>query len=102
MLRLLQQARLAIPIVGHPVRLSNAKYVLDFAYLDERLAIEVDGHGTHATRAQRAADNVRMNALESAGWTVRRFTFEQVMTESPGVAAAVRAALASTSRARLM
>ena len=94
MLRLLQRARLPVPVVGHPVRLSaSARYVLDFAYLDAGLGIEVDGHGTHALRRERASDNDRMNDLENAGWTIRRFTYEQVMYEPASVAATVRAAL---------
>ena len=95
MLRLLRRARLAEPAVNHPVRLPDGrKYVLDFGYPDRLLAIEVDGHGTHATRRQRASDNARINALEDAGWSVRRFTFEQVTKEPEGVIAAVRTALA--------
>jgi very-short-patch-repair endonuclease/predicted transcriptional regulator of viral defense system len=102
MLRLLQRARLPDPVVGHPVRLSSSQpYLLDFAYLDQRLGLEVDGHGTHAKRRERAADNTRMNALENAGWSIRRFTYEQVMHESVAVASTVRAALAGPSTPRL-
>jgi very-short-patch-repair endonuclease len=95
LLRLLRRARLAEPTVNHPVRLHDGKkYVLDFAYPDRLLAIEVDGHGTHATRRQRAGDNARINALEDAGWSVRRFTYEQVTNDPEGVVAAIRTALA--------
>ncbi len=94
MLRLLDRAKLPRPVVGHRVRLSpSTVYELDFAYLERRVGIEVDGHGTHATRRQRAADNTRLNNLEDADWTIRRFTYEQVMNDAAGVAAAVRAAL---------
>jgi very-short-patch-repair endonuclease len=94
MLRLLERARLPTPEVGHRVGLSSSTaYILDFAYPRERLGIEVDGHGTHATRRARAADNVRMNALENAGWSIRRFTYEQVTADPLAVAATVRAAL---------
>jgi very-short-patch-repair endonuclease len=94
MLRLLHRARLPTPVVGHHVRVApSIRYVLDFAYVDERIGIEVDGHGTHALRRQRAADNDRMNDLENAKWTIRRFTFEQVMYEPTAVAATVRAAI---------
>jgi very-short-patch-repair endonuclease len=94
MIRLLSRAGLPSPVGCHPVRgASGARYEIDFAYLSERIAIEVDGHGTHATRSQRAADNVRANSLEDAGWTVRRFTYEQIMYEPAAVAAAVRTAL---------
>jgi very-short-patch-repair endonuclease len=102
MLRLLQRARLPDPVVGHRIRLaSSTAYVLDFAYLDQRLGLEVDGHGTHATRRERAADNTRMNALENAGWTIRRFTYEQVVHDSVAVASTVRAALEAPPRSPL-
>ncbi len=94
MLRLLERARLPRPEVGHRVRLSGSTvYVIDFAYVRHHLGIEVDGHGTHATRRERAADNARMNALENAGWSIRRFTYEQVADDPTAVAATVRAAL---------
>jgi very-short-patch-repair endonuclease len=94
MLRLLERARLPKPEVGHRVRLSESTvYILDFAFLHERVGIEVDGHGSHATRRQRAADNVRMNDLENADWSIRRFTYEQVTNDPLAVAATVRAAL---------
>ena len=95
MLRLLSRAGLPVPTACHRVRLSpSTVYELDFAYVSKRLGLELDGHGSHATRRQRAADNVRANALSDAGWTLRRFTYEQVMHQPAGVASAVRAALA--------
>jgi hypothetical protein len=97
-LRLLDRAGLPTPVIRHWVIVSETvKYELDFAYLDVRLGLESDGHGAHATRRQRAADNVRQARLEDAGWSIRRFTYEQVMYESSAVVAMVRAALRSRS-----
>jgi very-short-patch-repair endonuclease len=59
---------------------------LDFAYPERALAIETDGNGSHATPAQRSADNVRSNQLP--GWRFLRFTYEDV-TERPDAVAAV-------------
>lgn len=96
MSRLLSGAGLEVPVGCHRVCLANGStYEIDFAYVEEWIAIEVDGHGSHATRAQRAADNVRGNALEDAGWKLRRFTYEQVLYEPATVVAVVRAALRS-------
>jgi very-short-patch-repair endonuclease len=96
MLRLLRRAGLPIPDVGHGVRLQNGiQYELDFAFVDDRLALELDGHGSHATRSQRAADNVRAGNLADLGWRLRRFTYEQVMYKPAVVASTVRSALAS-------
>jgi hypothetical protein len=98
MLRLLASAGLPAPVVGHRVEGNDrARYELDFAYPAARLAIEVDGHGSHATRRERAADNVRANALGGAGWRIRRFTYEQVVYDSAAVVRAVRTALSSAA-----
>ena len=98
MLRLLGRAGLPTPVIRHWVILSETvRYELDFAYLDVRLGPESDGHGAHATRRQRASDNVRQARLEDAGWRIRRFTYEQVMNEPSAVVATVRSALHSCS-----
>jgi hypothetical protein len=92
--RLLAGAGLPPPVGRYRTRLADGRrYEIDFAYVDERVAIEVDGHGSHATRRERAADNTRANALLGAGWTLRRFTYEQVMYEPAVVAATIRACL---------
>lgn len=94
MMRLLSGARLPCPIGSYRVRVSpTVEYELDFAYVECRLGLEVDGHGSHATRRERAADNLRANLLANCGWTLRRFTYEQVTHEPAMVAATIRAAL---------
>jgi very-short-patch-repair endonuclease len=96
MLDLLRRAGLPVPEIRYRVRvLSGRVYELDFAYVDRDLGIELDGHGSHATRRERAADNVRANALGDVGWKLRRFTYEQVVHESASVAAGVRSALSA-------
>ncbi len=96
MLRLLTEAGLPSPVGNHPVRLVDGSvYKIDFAYVEQMIAIEVDGHGSHATRRERADDNRRANALSSAGWMMRRFTYEQVVREPTAVASVVRLALGS-------
>jgi very-short-patch-repair endonuclease len=94
MRRLLDSAGLRQPIARYRALLPDGtRYEIDFAYVDEQIAIEVDGHGSHATRRQRAADNVRANALSEIGWKFRRFTYEQVEHEPALVAATIRACL---------
>lgn len=44
-----------------------------------RLVIEADSFEFHGHRAALAADTIRYNALVSEGWTVLRFSYEQVM-----------------------
>jgi hypothetical protein len=95
-LRVLSAAGLPAPAVGHRVMLADGtRYELDFAYPIAKLAIEVDGHGSHATRRDRATDNLRANALGGEGWRIRRFTYEQVVYDPSVVVRTVRAALSA-------
>lgn len=61
-------------------------YRLDFAIVPEAgevgLAIEVDGHAFHETKAAAAADKRRDRALSAAGWTVCRFTAAEVWADA--------------------
>ena len=96
MLTLLRDAGLPTPEVGYRVRVADGRvYELDFAYVEVGLGIEVDGHGSHATRTQRAADNARGNALGDENWKLRRFTYEQVVRKPGTVVRSIRSALAA-------
>lgn len=68
-------------------------YTVDFLWHDARLVVEVDGYGTHGTRAAFEADRARDVALKLTGYEVVRFTWRQVVDDGPGVAAALRAVL---------
>jgi hypothetical protein len=93
--RLLERAGLPPPVWQHPVMLPNGRRArIDAAYVDLLLGFELDGHGSHATRSQRAADNRRANQLRDLGWDIRRFTYEEVMRDGPTVVRAVIAARA--------
>lgn len=93
-LRLLESAGLPLPELQYEVGLPNGrKAYLDAAYPASRLGCELDGHGAHATRKQRSADNVRASLLADVGWDLRRFTYEQVMHDGGAVVRAVRAAI---------
>jgi very-short-patch-repair endonuclease len=52
----------------HPI----GPYIVDFACLQCRLVVEVDG-ATHSTDAEQAHDRQRTVYLEDAGWRVLRF-----------------------------
>jgi very-short-patch-repair endonuclease len=58
------------------------------------LIVELDGEAAHHSPAQLAADRRRQAWLESQGFTVIRFTHEEVAREPGRVAAAVRTHLA--------
>jgi very-short-patch-repair endonuclease len=67
-------------------------YYLDFACLDRRLVIEVDG-GHHADDAQAAHDAVRDRVLEREGFRVLRFWNSAVRQNLDGVMYSIMAAL---------
>jgi hypothetical protein len=97
-LRLLDDAGLSPPTLQHRVELGHGRVAyIDAAYVDILFGFELDGHGSHATRAQRAADNERAAALADLGWRIRRFTYEQVLYDGPSVLRVVRRALTARS-----
>jgi hypothetical protein len=69
-------------------------YHPDLADPFRALAIEANSWRFHAGKAEHDADCVRYNALVVAGWTVLRFTWEQVMFSPHVVVRTVRAAMA--------
>ena len=69
----------------------------DFRWPDCRLAVEVDGWGSHAGRAAFDDDADRALALRLAGWDVLRFTHRQVHEEPARVLGAVDSALAQAT-----
>ena len=57
-------------------------YRVDFAIVDRRIAVEVDGHEFHHTREQRTADAQRQRWLSSEGWHLVRFTGSEVYADA--------------------
>ncbi|CAN5649816.1 type IV toxin-antitoxin system AbiEi family antitoxin domain-containing protein [soil metagenome] len=66
---------------------------LDFAYPHHKVLIEVDGRRFHAARRRQKNDMRRDNVMNVRGWTVLRFTWEDVVTEPEYVLGLVRLAL---------
>ena len=73
--------RFQAPLAGH---------VADFACIEARLVVELDG-GHHAARAE--ADAHRTRSLEQAGYTVLRFWNNEVNDNLEGVLTAIAEAL---------
>lgn len=69
-------------------------YKVDFVYRDARIAIELDGLGTHFSGEAFRADRRRQNELVLEGWIPLRFTWDDVNQSWPRVEATIRAALA--------
>jgi very-short-patch-repair endonuclease len=73
----------------HPV----GKYIVDFAAVQARLCIEVDG-AQHAEQTE--SDNERTAFLESQGYRLLRFTDREVLTAIGPVKEAIWNALHQT------
>ena len=71
---IIRDAGLPAPLRRYPVEVGGRRYVIDMAYLQLRIAIEVDGFGPHGTRTAFDGDRERQNALVLDGWTILRFT----------------------------
>lgn len=93
MARLLRNHDLPTPTFQHVV--APGLWV-DFAYVPQRIAIEVDGHAVHGTPTAFGADLERQNRLVLLGWTVLRFTWWQVVKQPEKVAATVLVTLAAS------
>jgi very-short-patch-repair endonuclease len=83
-------------IDGHKFRREHpvGPYYADFACRRLRLVIEIDG-GVHALDHVRDKDERRQVEIEALGWTVLRFTNDEVLMEPWKLAEAVRRHAAS-------
>lgn len=76
---------LAWAATGRPMPLLNQKvcgYEVDALWEKERLIVELDGRAYHSDPASRARDAAKDAYLRSMGYTVVRFSFQQV-SENP-------------------
>jgi hypothetical protein len=69
---------------------------VDVAYVAERVVVEADGRRWHSSPEAFQADRERDNLAQLAGWTILRFTWEDVIRRPEYVAATVRGALSRT------
>jgi very-short-patch-repair endonuclease len=94
--RLLREHGLPSLAFHHRVATREATFELDFADLDRRLDVEIDGWAYHGDRRRFEADRRRDALLVAAGWRVLRFTWYQVVQEPDWVVARLREALGAT------
>lgn len=74
--------------------IANRKFRIDIAFIEQKIAIEVDGwayHGKH--RSAHAKDRQRQNLLVSNGWRVLRFTTGEIFGDMPAVLAMIQTVL---------
>ena len=92
-LRLCSRHRLPQPEVNAPL----GGYEVDFLWPDRRLIAEVDGFRHHSGRAAFERDRARDARLQSRGYRVLRFTYQQVTEERSSVVAALHSRLGQRS-----
>jgi hypothetical protein len=77
--RLLRDADLPTPELEYEIRRGGVLVAkVDLCYPRERVAIELDDWDTHGSPRALTRDNVRQNAIEDAGYAVRRFTWNHL------------------------
>jgi very-short-patch-repair endonuclease len=91
--RLLREAGLTGWVLGHRF----GPYLIDVAFPARRVAIEVDGWAWHVDVERFRADRRKGNALTSAGWTLLRFTWHDLVTRPDEVIAEILHALATAA-----
>ena len=79
------------------LEVAGRRFEVDFHWPRLRLVVEVDGYRFHASRERLNDDRERDQLLTIAGWTVVRFTRDQVI-ETPEVVAERLRALTCTCR----
>lgn len=72
-------------------------FIVDFVCIDKGLVIEVDG-GYHNKPEQKLADDLRDQILKENGYTVLRFTNEQVLSDSDNTLQFIKNTLQSLSK----
>jgi len=92
---LLRRSRLPLPARQFEIRDKGGRVVArsDFAYPDARLALETEGFRFHSGRKEWRRDLERHNVLTELGWTVLRFTWEDVSQRQDAVIRRIREAL---------
>lgn len=72
--------------------------VIDVAFREAMVAIEIDGFAFHNGQRTFVHDRRRQNMLVAAGWTVLRFTWQDLIDDEAGVIDRVRAAIGAPKR----
>ncbi|MGY1687244.1 DUF559 domain-containing protein [Geodermatophilus sp. SYSU D00867] len=73
------------------IEVAGEVFVLDAAYEEVRLAVEMDGAAWHGSRAQRERDIRRDALLATVGWQTLRFGFRRLTTEPVACRREIRA-----------
>ncbi|MCU0300915.1 MAG: DUF559 domain-containing protein [Candidatus Nanopelagicales bacterium] len=93
LVRLLRESGIQGWVANHRVRVGNRGWEVDVAFPAARLAIEVDGRAFHSDSGSFQRDRRKQNDLVADGWTVLRFTWDDLARAPHEVLARIVAAL---------
>ncbi len=95
-LRNLFDRGIELPAIQYEVVGDDGRIVCraDFAYVERRLLIEVDGRSYHSDSQAFQRDRDKQNRTQALGWRTLRFTWNDVTVESDRTAATVSSVLA--------
>lgn len=97
---LLLRCQVPPPVPQHELRCVDGRRVrLDFAWPEQRVAVEADGRRWHATSADFERDRIRGNSITGSGWALYRFGWADVRERRAGVVAAVHRAFRAATAA---
>ncbi len=96
---LLSRAGIAFDTPPRTVPTPHRELHPDITLAGYRIAIEVDGFGSHASRTSLERDQRKHNAYVLAGWIVLRIGWDRFTRDPHGFVAEVRAAMAQASTA---
>ncbi len=82
----------------HWVSTPRGSYRFDLAYVEERVAIEMDGDRYHSSREQRERDRRRDAACASIDWLTLRFSWQRLHFDVAGCRTDTLAALSARRR----
>jgi predicted transcriptional regulator of viral defense system/very-short-patch-repair endonuclease len=85
-LEICEQARFQLPEVNQHL----AGVEIDAMWREQRIAVELDGHGNHHTRAQLRSDRRKELAVRTAGFTPVRYSGDQLEHSAKEVIADLR------------
>jgi very-short-patch-repair endonuclease len=88
--RLCRQAGIEAPEVNRRLAVAGGSIEVDACWPGRKIAVEVDGYAFHGGRTRANNDRDRDQRMAIAGWTVIRFTADQIRTDPAEVVRRLR------------
>jgi very-short-patch-repair endonuclease len=93
LIELLEEAGITGWVANLPVQVGTRCYVLDIAFAQQRIEVAVDGRAFHTDAGAFQNDRTRQNDLVAAGWSILRFTWDDIVLRPEDVVRRIRAIL---------